>query len=116
MGSAMLILPPHIAEKRRKQQRAQQIAAQIAYDVAKVYPEHPFNFEVDYEKGYVFVDHMLLSGNKARYFAKDCTDTDQIVKFCGELLERVGIPRAALESFDQIDEAMAKANDAFKAA
>lgn len=89
-----LILPARIAAKRRL---AREVEARIAAEVAKAYPGHLFTITVDPEHGNVFIDHPLLASAKGRYFVnKNSGDTiKDVLRQCGEILERVNIPRGA---------------------
>lgn len=108
-----LILPAHMQEHRRKQQVARQIASRIASEVAKVYPGHMFQFEVQPDQGTVFIDHHLLSSNKVRYVVHTADGIGKVLQYCGEILERLNLPRQGLVHFDQYDEVEANAKEAF---
>lgn len=108
-----LILPPHMIDRMRKQQSARQIEQRIRAEVAKVYPGHMFEFEVQPEQGAVLIDHHLLASNKVRYVVHNTDGIGKALAYCGEILERLGLPREGLVHFDQYDEAEATAHSAF---
>lgn len=99
-----IILPNRhsLSARQIKQQSADRIARLIADEVQKAYPGHQFEITVQPDHrggGTVFIDyHAVMLGTKARYVVHNPDDTDKVVKFCGEILERAGLPRGRADA------------------
>ena len=117
-----LILPPSFVARQRESDKARKDRARAGLKkhatmaIQAVYPEHLFTCEVD-EHGNIFVDHLLLTESKARYFCRydDYQDGKGVVKLAGELLERVSIKRGELKHYEEYDVAAPLAATQFKA-
>ena len=93
-----LILPAsYVAERQRKQQQARVIERRIAEEVKKAYPGHVFTITVEIDNGNVFIDHPLMAHAKGRYFVntQQGETIKDVLRMCGEILERVNILRGA---------------------
>lgn len=98
-----LILPGPVEEFRR-QNTANRIAQQIRHIVEEAFPGHEFSITVEPaangKGGTVFIDHEFLKtkkGKARRYVVKDPHDDLVVVHQCGEILERLGLPRGPAE-------------------
>lgn len=112
-----LILPRHYVEAQREIARMKAHMEKWARDVIwKAYPNHLFTVEFQPFDQSWRVDHMLMGKSKATmYIPPTCDNVEkELVRQAGEVLERAGLPRKALESYHQYDEAQATAKEAFK--
>tara|TARA_R110000737_G_scaffold340221_1_gene362893 strand:+ start:17795 stop:18133 length:339 start_codon:yes stop_codon:yes gene_type:complete len=107
-----LILPSHVQKARNLQKHCEGWARDI---ISKAYPNHEFgiSFLID-DKSYR-IDHRLMEHSKACMYVHPGEDDKEkaLIRVAGEILERVGLPRAALEDYDQYDDVLAIAKGAF---
>lgn len=100
-----------------RKRRAKELKKTVTDLIQKHYPEHLFHIEVDEETGSIFIDHMLLSHAKARYFCKyadyERSAGQAVVKLAGEVLERVNIRRGELLYYEEYDVAAPLAKTQF---
>lgn len=107
-----LLVPHHIAQERKLKKHCEQWARDLLW---KHYPNHLFMVEFMTHEQSFRIDHALMAGSGACMYVHPGEDdlAKAIVRVAGEILERVGIKRGKLESYDVYDEASGKAKDAF---
>lgn len=107
-----LILPAHIAQERKLKAHIEKWARSVLW---KAYPSHLFTVEFNTHDKSMRVDHMLMAESKACMFIHPGEDDMQsaLIRVGGEMLERAGLPRKALEDYQQYEDAKATAKEGF---
>ncbi|KQZ49719.1 hypothetical protein ASD54_12330 [Rhizobium sp. Root149] len=111
-----LILPPHVHAARAAAKLKAHIEAWARDVIWKEYPGHLFSVEFSlFDRSYQ-INHPLMASNKASMFIPGTCDNveAELKRLAGEVLERANLPRKALESYQQYDDAQATAKEAFK--
>lgn len=111
-----LILPAHVHAMRAAAKLKDHIQSWANDVIWKEYPGHLFSVEFNlFDRSYQ-INHPLMADNKASMFIPGtCENVEaELKRLAGEVLERANLPRKALESYQQYDDAKATAKEAFK--
>lgn len=84
-----------------------QLGARVYAILEKHYKGHPFTVEVDLVQMVTYIDHpMIPDGRRMMIFFKDEDPDGKIfVQKAGEILERLNIPRSAMEDLAVYEDA-----------
>lgn len=97
-----------VMKKRLMQTAAWGLKKRITQMIQTEYPEHLFTVEVQPDTGNIIIDHPVLAKAGARYFCRyndfDKSQGKAVLKLCGEILERVNMPRSELKYYEDYDD------------
>lgn len=107
-----LILPAHIAQERKLKKHIEEWARNVLW---KAYPSHLFMVEFNTDQRWIRVDHSLMADSQACMFIHPGEPDMEaaLIRVGGEMLERAGLPRKALEDYQQYEDAKATAKEGF---
>jgi hypothetical protein len=107
-----LLLPAHIRKEMALKRHCEQWARDLLW---KHYPHHLFTVTFQLHDHSFRIDHALMASSKACMYVHPGEDDlgKALVRVAGEVLERVGIKRGAIEDYAVYDAAAGKAKEAF---
>jgi len=109
-----LILPRHIQQERALKAHCEEWARGILW---AEYPHHLFQVDFNITDQSFRIDHLLMGqvNGACMYIAPTEQDVPAaLIRAGGEMLERCGLPRKALEDWQQYEDAKPVAKEAFK--